>query len=448
MKKKILALLLAAVLMLSGTVCLFTTTATAATVPTVTIGLANLSFRDAICIKYGVLVTNSTAIPRMLVWTEPQDSLDDYVLGTEKVSLDNVGNTTYNGKRYKVFDYTGLPASYMTDIIYTRAYVEVGGSIYYSEVKKFSVMDYAFSILGKTTGTPNSNVNLYNLMKTMLDYGAAAQIYTGHNADRLANADFYQINVEGGTLSDACTSGWYLANEDVSLVAPATKNGATFSHWKNSEGKILSTNPVCTVQAEAKNDTYTAVYDSNNVTVSFLDYDGSVLATQTVAKGGTVSAPASPVRKGYTFAAWDGALTNVAVSKNVTATYTEADNQIFFEYAETDDTFTVTVSVAGNVNFYGLETTIGYTATGVQTPAISYKAAGLEANLVDNGVAVSFVGEGQTDVTEPITLLTLTFAKTATPTFSATLNDTDMFSTVLIGGVHESVDYTVAGNNY
>ena len=57
-------------------------------------------------------------------------------------------------------------------------------------------------------------------------------------------------------------------------------------------------------------------------TVTFTDWDGSVIASVEVAAGGSAQAPADPVRTGYTFTGWDPAdFTHVTGDMTVTATY-------------------------------------------------------------------------------------------------------------------------------
>ena len=58
-------------------------------------------------------------------------------------------------------------------------------------------------------------------------------------------------------------------------------------------------------------------------TVTFKDYDGRVLKTQSgVAKGSSATPPANPSRTGYTFSGWIGNYTNVTANTTVTAKYT------------------------------------------------------------------------------------------------------------------------------
>ena len=58
-----------------------------------------------------------------------------------------------------------------------------------------------------------------------------------------------------------------------------------------------------------------------NVTVQFVDYDGTVLDTQTIPYGGSATAPDDPTREGHSFSGWDKEFTNVTSNLVVTALY-------------------------------------------------------------------------------------------------------------------------------
>ena len=59
-------------------------------------------------------------------------------------------------------------------------------------------------------------------------------------------------------------------------------------------------------------------------TVTFKDWDGTVLSTQSVLEGTAATAPADPTREGYHFVAWDVAFDNITADTTVTAQYTAA----------------------------------------------------------------------------------------------------------------------------
>ena len=63
-------------------------------------------------------------------------------------------------------------------------------------------------------------------------------------------------------------------------------------------------------------------------TVTFKDWDGAVLQTQTVNYGGSAKTPEAPARPGYTFAGWQGDYTDVTCNTTVTAAYTEGGSEV------------------------------------------------------------------------------------------------------------------------
>ena len=69
--------------------------------------------------------------------------------------------------------------------------------------------------------------------------------------------------------------------------------------------------------------TVTAQYDKSIVyfTVTFKDWNGAVLKTEQVEQGKSATAPATPVREGYTFIGWDKDFSNVQSDLIVTAMY-------------------------------------------------------------------------------------------------------------------------------
>ena len=71
-------------------------------------------------------------------------------------------------------------------------------------------------------------------------------------------------------------------------------------------------------------------------TVSFVDFDNSIIATQKVAAGKDASLPANPTRDGYYFAGWEGEYQNITADQTVTAKYVSetADNILLMQSAD------------------------------------------------------------------------------------------------------------------
>ena len=127
--------------------------------PQLDIYATNLSFSDSVYIKYAVNIENtlSTDEKGMLIWMTPQD---EYVYGEQTAILESTDAQTIQGVTCDIFAYTNLAAKQMTDTVYARAYVERNGEYYYSEVKKYSVLEYVYGRLGKTEASPTSNAAL------------------------------------------------------------------------------------------------------------------------------------------------------------------------------------------------------------------------------------------------------------------------------------------------
>ena len=85
---------------------------------------------------------------------------------------------------------------------------------------------------------------------------------------------------------------------------------------KDSQGKAIDT----------KTGTFKTIGDAI-YTVTFKDWDGSVLKTEQVEQGHHATAPKNPTREGYTFTGWDKDFSNVQSDLTVTAQYKKNETQ-------------------------------------------------------------------------------------------------------------------------
>ncbi|MGE8204612.1 InlB B-repeat-containing protein [Heyndrickxia sp. NPDC080065] len=77
--------------------------------------------------------------------------------------------------------------------------------------------------------------------------------------------------------------------------------------------------------------TITAMYEINHYTVTFKDYDGKELDTQTVNYGSPASAPNNPRREGYTFTGWDGDFSKITSDLTIIAKYDKNKYSVIFK---------------------------------------------------------------------------------------------------------------------
>ena len=106
---------------------------------------------------------------------------------------------------------------------------------------------------------------------------------------------------------------------------------------------------------------YTA---STTYTVTFKDYDGSIIDTQTVPSGGSATPP-TPTRTGYDFTGWSGgSYTNVTSNVVLTAQYSIKTFTVRFLDWNNDVLDTQTVDYGGSATPPNNPTRDGYTFTG------------------------------------------------------------------------------------
>lgn len=230
--------------------------------PRLKIEAGNLSFEETVKLVYAVSYENVVAENiKMLYWTESKEKIELYVKGTEQYSSSPLKNdAAVSGKSCKTFKYDNIWAKEMTDTIYARAYVEEDGVIYYSNVVKYSIIQYAYNMLGYTAEGTN-NEDLKNTLVKMLEYGAASQIQFNYKVDTLATDNFSKIELIGGSFSDGFSHGLYAAGSTVGINAPMVDaGGATFAYWSDSLGNIASRNSKATLNVSIVNQIYTANY--------------------------------------------------------------------------------------------------------------------------------------------------------------------------------------------
>ena len=93
--------------------------------------------------------------------------------------------------------------------------------------------------------------------------------------------------------------------------ANPTRTGYTFTGWSNNPDSAPTGDTV-----------YTAQYQINSYTIRFLDYNGTVLKTQSVNYGSTPTPPSNPSRTGYSFTGWSPSITAATQNRDYTAQYT------------------------------------------------------------------------------------------------------------------------------
>ena len=235
-----LALLLALLLCLGSALPAGAPRAAAAeALPSLRVEYCNLSCADEICQMYAVSYENldpQQQEVRMLFWDEPRPA-GDYTLGTESASVLPTRQETIGGKDCLVFYSAGFAPKQLTDPLYCRACVSVNGTVCYSEPFKYLPVKYIQDVLA--TGSDEDRA-VYSGLRA---YGAAAQLRLDYHTERLASATYHTVKLEGMTLEDGFSYGFYQDGALLELEAQIPQNGS-FLRWEDENGEILGTEPV------------------------------------------------------------------------------------------------------------------------------------------------------------------------------------------------------------
>ena len=175
-------------------------------------------------------------------------------IGTESIEIPPVeqGN-------YYYFTLSGLTAIHMNDRIRSVLYGTKDGQAYYSITDDYSIADYAYSQMNKST----SKESLKTLCADLLQYGSKAQIYKGYRRDALADATMtpeqraYLSELDGVTF------------ENHNLVIDGSEN--VMVKWV---GKALILDSKVCVKFIFSMGSYTGALEELTLHIRYTGYDG------------------------------------------------------------------------------------------------------------------------------------------------------------------------------
>ena len=205
--------------------------------------------------------------------------------------------------------------------------------------------------------TPTESSNKYT-GSFVLNGAATVKAVAMQNCRYNSHVSSYGITVTKHTVTFKDWNGTVLKTQSVyhtgAATAPAnpTRTGYTFTGWDKAFTNVTADLVV------------TAQYSANTYTVTFKDWNGTVLKTQQVQYGGAATAPANPTRTGYTFTGWDKAFTNVTANLVVTAQYSINTYTVTFKDWNGTVLKTQQVQYGGAATAPANPTRAGYTFTG------------------------------------------------------------------------------------
>ena len=162
-----------------------------------------------------------------------------------------------------------------------------------------------------------------------------------------------KITVNGSSVTSGVTFTVNLgtANNTTSVTTTATGGN------KNSAGTVTFSNLVYTV-------TYEEPGQVQTYTVTFVDWNGTILKTQEVEQGSSATAPSNPSRDGYNFTGWDKTFNNITADTTITAQYSIKTYTVIFKDYDGTTLKTQTVNHGSAATAPNNPTREGYTFTG------------------------------------------------------------------------------------
>ena len=216
------------------------------------------------------------------------------------------------------FEFTGWVGIYenvMADETVTASYTEIGKAVY-TALDNAIVTAEALTSEGYTESSWNTlqqalsvaqavDRNLLEEEQAVVDAAAEALQNALKNLEKLTFT--ITFSVDGKVISTQTI----VYGEKVEMPDAPVKTGYDFVKWDADFSTITS------------DMTITAIFQIQTFTVTFKDWDGSVIDEQIVEYASSATAPTAPEREGYVFSKWVGSFTNVTSNVIVTASYTE-----------------------------------------------------------------------------------------------------------------------------
>ena len=205
---------------------------TGVTKPTLTLKSPTLEFKDIITVNafYTAENTQNVVEMGMITYSTKVSTVD---IATAEHIIPGATYVESSGRYYSSSQ--GIHAKYLGDTVYLAIYAKLSdGSYAYSKLAGYSAVQYATSQLKNSTDT-----KLKQLVVAMLNYGAEAQLYFGHNTGSLANssltaaqkglAESYRADmVQSVPSASAAKQGVFVNNSGFSSRKPAISFESAF----------------------------------------------------------------------------------------------------------------------------------------------------------------------------------------------------------------------------
>ena len=207
------------------------------------------------------------------------------------------------------------------------------------------------TVLVVTSGCSKENGNETSVNVSADSTVSADCIGTKEQADVSTSENDEDISAEG-------TSKNSFADQE-----PETDENARSQSERMTDNDVSAVENPSAAKTEKMTKAVNAPEAKDTFTVTFKNYNGTILKTETVEKGKSAVAPEPPQRDGYIFAKWDTDYENVRVDIVVTAVYQKITEPTFIvknAEGKPGDKVSVAVSVMNNPGLLGLMLNVVY----------------------------------------------------------------------------------------
>jgi uncharacterized repeat protein (TIGR02543 family) len=159
----------------------------------------------------------------------------------------------------------------------------------------------------------------YNGPSIICQEGSAAHLYALEESIPHTVLCVVTFDANGGSLTSADATRVVQQGSALGPLPNPTRIGHSFQAWYTAKtgGSLVSATETITTGT-----TYYARWTPNSYTVTFKNWDGTVLASPSVFYGSAPTPPANPTRTGYRFIGWDKPFSNVTANLTITALFT------------------------------------------------------------------------------------------------------------------------------
>jgi hypothetical protein len=303
-----------------------------------------------------------------------------------------------------------------------------------------TISENATVLQGESTTVTYSANDHYHLVSVILDEGTTSEqdvtdtnptsytfsnVTANHTISVVYAIDTYTLTytTDGNGTIEGTAQQTVAYGKDGTEVTAVANTGYHFVSW--SDGVTTATRTDLDITSDLS---VQANFEIDAFTVTFVNYNGTVLKTETVDYGNDATAPANPSRTGYRFTGWDTDYTNITSDLTVTAQYTINAYPYTVNYEDASGNALAT-SVTNSANY---DTSVTEDALAIDGYTVRTDAQTI--TIATAGNVITFIYDATAVPTEEITDEETPLASDASGTSWALLNLIMMIASFIFAG--------------